>query len=175
MEDKTDFRAACFCHKHVVDVGYVCSVCLSSLAHSIALSTYLCLLSLSKSFANLFLSAQLTGELIRPISSILTTCNNPIARYSTNFPMKTLQRLFKGGDREKINDSRTSSSCVLLTSAEFGDRFEWKYRKEEFSAPNPSGHRCKLDQTGTATKVVRGLGANCRCVRNGISARKRSS
>jgi len=28
-EDKTDFRAACFCHKHIVDVGYVCSVCLS--------------------------------------------------------------------------------------------------------------------------------------------------
>ena len=36
-EDKTDFRAACFCHKHVVDVGYVCSVCLSSLVHFIAL------------------------------------------------------------------------------------------------------------------------------------------
>lgn len=39
-EDKTDFRAACFCHKHVVDVGYVCSVCLSSSVHSVALSTY---------------------------------------------------------------------------------------------------------------------------------------
>ena len=25
-----DFRAACFCHKTVLDVGYVCSVCLSS-------------------------------------------------------------------------------------------------------------------------------------------------
>lgn len=24
-----DFRAACFCHKQVVDIGYVCSVCLS--------------------------------------------------------------------------------------------------------------------------------------------------
>ncbi|KAI9836472.1 MAG: hypothetical protein M1819_001504 [Sarea resinae] len=24
-----DFRAACFCHKRVVDVGYVCSICLS--------------------------------------------------------------------------------------------------------------------------------------------------
>jgi len=39
-EDKTDFRAACFCHKHIVDVGYVCSVCLSSLARSIPLPTY---------------------------------------------------------------------------------------------------------------------------------------
>jgi transcription initiation factor TFIIH subunit 3 len=26
-----DFRAACFCHRKVVDVGYVCSVCLSSM------------------------------------------------------------------------------------------------------------------------------------------------
>lgn len=25
-----DFRAACFCHRNVVDIGYVCSVCLSS-------------------------------------------------------------------------------------------------------------------------------------------------
>lgn len=27
---EVDFRAACFCHKKVVEVGYVCSVCLSS-------------------------------------------------------------------------------------------------------------------------------------------------
>jgi transcription initiation factor TFIIH subunit 3 len=26
-----DFRAACFCHRKVVDIGYVCSVCLSSM------------------------------------------------------------------------------------------------------------------------------------------------
>ncbi|KAJ3733521.1 transcription factor Tfb4-domain-containing protein [Lentinula guzmanii] len=29
-QDKIDFRAACFCHKNIVDVGFVCSVCLSS-------------------------------------------------------------------------------------------------------------------------------------------------
>ncbi|KAJ3146053.1 RNA polymerase II transcription factor B subunit 4 [Geranomyces michiganensis] len=29
-KDQVDFRAACFCHKNVVDIGYVCSVCLSS-------------------------------------------------------------------------------------------------------------------------------------------------
>ncbi|KDN42507.1 transcription factor Tfb4 [Tilletiaria anomala UBC 951] len=28
-EDEVDFRAACFCHRKIVDVGYVCSVCLS--------------------------------------------------------------------------------------------------------------------------------------------------
>ncbi|KAI9492707.1 TFIIH subunit Tfb4/p34 [Zychaea mexicana] len=28
-EDQVDFRAACFCHKRIVDIGYVCSVCLS--------------------------------------------------------------------------------------------------------------------------------------------------
>lgn len=26
-----DFRAACFCHKRVVDIGFVCSICLSSM------------------------------------------------------------------------------------------------------------------------------------------------
>lgn len=33
--DDVDFRAACFCHRRNVDIGYVCSVCLSStLLHS---------------------------------------------------------------------------------------------------------------------------------------------
>ncbi|KAJ1725007.1 RNA polymerase II transcription factor B subunit 4 [Coemansia erecta] len=27
--ERTDFRATCFCHKRIVDIGYVCSVCLS--------------------------------------------------------------------------------------------------------------------------------------------------
>lgn len=25
-----DYRAACFCHRNLIDIGYVCSVCLSS-------------------------------------------------------------------------------------------------------------------------------------------------
>lgn len=39
---EVDFRAACFCHRRVVDIGYVCSVCLSSesltciIQHSVA-------------------------------------------------------------------------------------------------------------------------------------------
>lgn len=28
--EKIDFRAACFCHKNIIDIGFVCSVCLSS-------------------------------------------------------------------------------------------------------------------------------------------------
>ncbi|ORX61762.1 transcription factor Tfb4, partial [Hesseltinella vesiculosa] len=28
-QDQVDYRAACFCHKNIVDVGFVCSVCLS--------------------------------------------------------------------------------------------------------------------------------------------------
>lgn len=26
---QVDYRAACFCHRHLIDIGYVCSVCLS--------------------------------------------------------------------------------------------------------------------------------------------------
>lgn len=29
-QEMVDFRAACFCHRNVVDVGFVCSICLSS-------------------------------------------------------------------------------------------------------------------------------------------------
>ncbi|KAK0504776.1 transcription factor Tfb4-domain-containing protein [Armillaria luteobubalina] len=28
-QDRVDFRAACFCHKNIIDIGFVCSVCLS--------------------------------------------------------------------------------------------------------------------------------------------------
>ncbi|KAG9297534.1 hypothetical protein G9A89_001474 [Geosiphon pyriformis] len=28
-KEQVDFRAACFCHKKIIDIGYVCSVCLS--------------------------------------------------------------------------------------------------------------------------------------------------
>ncbi|KIO32241.1 hypothetical protein M407DRAFT_66889 [Tulasnella calospora MUT 4182] len=34
-QDKVDFRAACFCHKKVVDIGCVCSVCLSIFCYPI--------------------------------------------------------------------------------------------------------------------------------------------
>lgn len=27
---RVDYRAACFCHRELIDIGYVCSVCLSS-------------------------------------------------------------------------------------------------------------------------------------------------
>jgi transcription initiation factor TFIIH subunit 3 len=27
--DAVDFKASCFCHKKAIDIGYVCSVCLS--------------------------------------------------------------------------------------------------------------------------------------------------
>lgn len=30
-QEVVDFRAACFCHRNVVDVGFVCSICLSSM------------------------------------------------------------------------------------------------------------------------------------------------
>ncbi|KZO98767.1 transcription factor Tfb4 [Calocera viscosa TUFC12733] len=35
-QDKVDFRAACFCHKEIVDIGYVCSVCLSIFCKPVA-------------------------------------------------------------------------------------------------------------------------------------------
>ncbi|KAF2139638.1 uncharacterized protein K452DRAFT_300180 [Aplosporella prunicola CBS 121167] len=38
---EVDFRAACFCHRKVVDVGYVCSVCLSIFCEPLADQTCL--------------------------------------------------------------------------------------------------------------------------------------
>lgn len=53
-QDRVDFRAACFCHKRIVEIGFVCSVCLSS---KLALCT----------------ARQTLGSLISP-PSLLSTC-----------------------------------------------------------------------------------------------------
>ena len=37
-QEVVDFRAACFCHRKVVDVGFVCSICLSSKSSYLSLS-----------------------------------------------------------------------------------------------------------------------------------------
>ena len=37
-QEVVDFRAACFCHRRVVDVGFVCSICLSSMSSMIVIS-----------------------------------------------------------------------------------------------------------------------------------------
>lgn len=41
-EEGVDFRAACFCHGRVVDLGWVCSICLSSEFTSLLLASLLC-------------------------------------------------------------------------------------------------------------------------------------
>ena len=36
VNEEVDFRASCFCHRRVIDMGYVCSVCLSSTVNPFA-------------------------------------------------------------------------------------------------------------------------------------------
>lgn len=38
-KDQVDYRAACFCHRNLIDVGYVCSVCLSSKSTQVLFTT----------------------------------------------------------------------------------------------------------------------------------------
>ena len=39
-QEVVDFRAACFCHRDVVDVGFVCSICLSSMYDLVSLEYF---------------------------------------------------------------------------------------------------------------------------------------
>ncbi|KAI0706839.1 transcription factor Tfb4 [Cerioporus squamosus] len=38
-QDRVDFRAACFCHKRIVEIGFVCSVCLSIFCQPVPVCT----------------------------------------------------------------------------------------------------------------------------------------
>ena len=90
-QDKVDFRAACFCHKNIVDIGFVCSVCLSS---------EFCRIS----FPGLVVECYLL-VFCSPVP-VCSTCRFVVCRdrrvalqqltqtsVRTKFPMKTLQRL----------------------------------------------------------------------------------
>ena len=90
MEDKTDFRAACFGHKRVVDVGYACLVCLSGLVHPIARprtpADFL--------YQGLLPTCTRLPKLpVSPPSLLPSSYQHVATRLSTKFPMKTLQRL----------------------------------------------------------------------------------
>jgi len=88
-QDKIDFRAACFCHKNIVDIGFVCSVCLSS-----RLPRY-------RPFVHLILTKILSLLPASPRLLDLPVCTShklihkaPLIRPDrTKFPIKTLQRL----------------------------------------------------------------------------------
>jgi hypothetical protein len=69
-EDKVDFRAACFCHKTIVDIGFICSVCLSSTFIDAGINT---------------LSNNTTTVFCKP-TPVCSTCR-------AKFPMKSLTRL----------------------------------------------------------------------------------
>ncbi|KAJ3814805.1 transcription factor Tfb4-domain-containing protein [Lentinula aff. lateritia] len=64
-QDKIDFRAACFCHKNIVDVGFVCSVCLSTRPRLFDM----------------------------PVCASFSRSLHLTSFYRTKFPIKTLQRL----------------------------------------------------------------------------------
>ncbi|KAI0254048.1 transcription factor Tfb4 [Lactifluus subvellereus] len=72
-QDKVDFRAACFCHKNIVDIGFVCSVCLS-----------------------IFCSPVPVCSTCRYVIADMRTSQSRLVIFlcfRTKFPMKTLQRL----------------------------------------------------------------------------------
>lgn len=73
--DDVDFRAACFCHGRVVDVGYVCSVCLSSECKVSRIS---------------FIDIQLTT--LRSLYPVFCEPRDKCLTCRATFPKRTLQR-----------------------------------------------------------------------------------
>ena len=89
-QDKIDFRAACFCHKTIIDIGFVCSVCLSS---TLAVTSSR-ILSITH-FTSSILS---TGPCVLhlPVCTLISALRHVFLNMlicRTKFPIKTLQRL----------------------------------------------------------------------------------
>ena len=92
-QDKVDFRAACFCHKNIVDIGFVCSVCLSSKLPKPSTFNPGVLIPGSRS-SILLPCARMLDLQVRYCGhcSAASPYSCPL-HFRTKFPMKTLQRL----------------------------------------------------------------------------------
>jgi transcription initiation factor TFIIH subunit 3 len=90
-QDRIDFRAACFCHKDIIDIGFVCSVCLSSQSDFRSLACISLRHLAVQFFVNQFRCAQLVGKSYIHVVMVLSATLLQLC--STKFPMKTLQRL----------------------------------------------------------------------------------
>lgn len=127
-EDKTDFRAACFCHKHIVDVGYVCSVCLSSSARSITLPTYHHSSLPSQSSASPYLSVPRAGKPSHSAPSL-----------SQSLIIKPIQDKVPDEDASEIKyDSRLLVDRHRHLTTFYASSHEWN-----FSQTGIHGTRCK--------------------------------
>lgn len=105
-QDQVDLRAACFCHRKIVDIGYVCSVCLSS--KSLALERFggsIVPLTRLLNSNNRKQSSAPQSPFAPPVGMSLTSSHPPSPRplhsltaarlpaRRTKFPMATLKRL----------------------------------------------------------------------------------
>jgi transcription initiation factor TFIIH subunit 3 len=112
-QERVDFRAACFCHKRIIDVGYVCSVCLSSAF----VASERCRPIQTDALARL--SSVLLAVFCKP-TPVCSTCK-------TKFPLKTLQALGAGmpkpggGARKSRPTSRGASPALARVAGGGGN------------------------------------------------------
>ncbi|CEQ42689.1 SPOSA6832_04535 [Sporobolomyces salmonicolor] len=90
-QEQVDLRAACFCHRKIVDIGYVCSVCLSIFCSPLPVC------STCRSVPLLSLVSSLPLRLSPPVFPTHALLPLPLSlapiEHSTKFPMSTLKRL----------------------------------------------------------------------------------
>ncbi|KAJ7747340.1 transcription factor Tfb4 [Mycena metata] len=96
-QEQVDFRAACFCHKRIIDIGFVCSVCLSS-------GSCLIVIIGGERAIN-----KRRAVFCQPLP-VCTTCR-------TKFPMKTLQRLNAARPLLATATGNSRSASVVRTAA----------------------------------------------------------
>ncbi|PCH43774.1 transcription factor Tfb4 [Wolfiporia cocos MD-104 SS10] len=82
-QDKVDFRAACFCHKRIVDIGFVCSVCLSIFCQPVPVCSTCRTKFPIKTLQRL--------NAARP--TILTSAATPTSGNASTFPSSTTNRV----------------------------------------------------------------------------------
>jgi transcription initiation factor TFIIH subunit 3 len=91
-QEVVDFRAACFCHRNVVDIGFVCSICLSS-------KILIMLLAVQLTFFLVFCSP--------PEGAICLTCSTHLALGDYGAKPAVVPR--KKKKRKKVNGNGESA------------------------------------------------------------------
>lgn len=121
---QVDFRAACFCHQKVIDVGYVCSVCLSVFCSFTPICTT-CNCNFRFDVNMLKKATSLKKGLIRtqhlqPDQPVIQEQSESQSRLISQFQDTSInspqERLLAGGDAMEVNSPMRAKPTAVLTT-----------------------------------------------------------
>lgn len=146
---KVDYRAACFCHRELIDIGYVCSVCLSSMYLHAQMNqnelrfTFYCFVFFLQFSVNLVRFAPHASEysmdllqwMLKMINSFACFFSVPYSKCRHRFPAKPKRRKPRAEDFRRDTWAIENAFCtefILEFSCSLFNKFNFHFLSTSF-------------------------------------------